>query len=352
MLATVRSVQRVAVIDGHNDAFTRLEEAGAGDATFLSGAESAVSLATAAEGGLVAGLFAVTVPAGELPVRYVDGGYEVRLSPAVEQSTAAGIVEATAARLLRTVRHSERRLRLVREAADLDAAIGGRHLGVVLHMEGAEALDPAGHDLEGWYERGLRSLGPVWSRPNQFGQGVPFRFPSSPNTGPGLTEAGRALVRRCRALGIGVDVSHLNAAGFRDVARIGEGPIIASHSGVHALCPSTRNLTDDQIDEIAASDGLVAVNFEVSSLRADGRDDPDTPLSRIVEHIRHVADRVGVDHVAFGSDFDGATMPAALQHPGRLQDLTAALRDAGFGLGEIERIAHRNWRRVLTASWS
>ena len=93
----------------------------------------------------------------------------------------------------------------------------------VLHLEGAEAIDPGLEALELWYEAGLRSVGPVWSRPNAFAHGVPFISPSSPDTGPGLTDAGRALVRRCAELGILIDVSHLNEAGFWDVARARRG---------------------------------------------------------------------------------------------------------------------------------
>lgn len=342
----------VAVIDGHNDAFTRLEQAGAPDEGFFDGHHSAVTAPAAEAGGLVAGLCAVTVPAGDLEVRQTDRGYEVPLSPAVDRLTAAQVVDTTARRLLRTVAKSGGRLRLVEGTPDLEACMGGAAMGVVLHMEGAEPLAPGSDDLERWYARGLRSLGPVWSRPNAFGSGVPFRFPASPDIGPGLTRAGIALVRRCRSLGIAVDVSHLNAAGFGDVARVLDGPIIASHSGVHALCPSTRNLTDDQLSLIAASDGLAGVSFEVSALRADGRDEPDTPLTLIVEHIRHIADSVGVKHVALGSDFDGATMPSSLRGPDRLQHLLGAMRDSGFDAQEIECIANGNWRRVLAASWN
>ena len=123
-----------------------------------------------------------------------------------------------------------------------------------MHLEGAEAIDP---DLEAarpaWHGRGLRSLGPVWSRANVFAHGVPFRFPSSPDVGPGLTDAGAALVAACAELGILVDLSHLNEAGFWDVARLEPGPLVASHSGAHALCPASRNLTDRQLDAIGAS---------------------------------------------------------------------------------------------------
>jgi membrane dipeptidase len=220
-----------------------------------------------------------------------------------------------------------------------------------MHLEGAEAIDPGLEALDLWHAAGLRSLGPVWSRPNAFAHGVPFAFPASPDTGPGLTEAGRALVRRCADLGIAVDLSHLNEAGFWDVARIDAAPLIASHSGAHALCAASRNLTDRQIDAIGASGGLVGIVFAVPFLRADGRDDADTPLATIVAHVRHVAERIGVAHVALGSDFDGATIPAELGDVAGLPRLLDGLRAAGFSEEELRAIAWDNWRRTLERAW-
>src|SRR5205807_1641318 len=204
-------------------------------------------------------------------------------------------------------------LRLAREVADIDAAReDGAPPVAVLHLEGAEAIDPELEALDLWYAAGLRSIGPVWSRPNAFAHGVPFISPSSPDTGPGLSDAGRGLVRRCAELGIVIDVSHLNEAGFWDIARLELGPIVASHSAVHALCATSRNLTDHQLDAIAESGGLVGIVFACPFLRSDFADDPDTPLELIAEHARYVAERIGVEHVALGSDFDGATIPAGL----------------------------------------
>ena len=177
-------------------------------------------------------------------------------------------------------------------------------------------------------------------------------WPSSPDTGPGLSDAGRALVRRCAELGILVDLSHLNEAGFWDVARIAPGPLVASHSGAHRLCASSRNLTDRQLDEIRASGGLVGIVFACPFLRADFADDPDTPLELIAEHARYVADRIGVEHVALGSDFDGATIPAELGDVSGIPKLLDALSRSGFGPQEVEAIAWSNWRRVLQAWWS
>jgi membrane dipeptidase len=221
----------------------------------------------------------------------------------------------------------------------------------VLHLEGAEAIDPELEALELWYAAGLRSLGPVWSRPNRFGHGVPFISPSSPDTGPGLTEPGVALVGRCAELGIAVDLSHLNEAGFWDVARIAGAPLIASHSGCHALAPSARNLTDAQLDAIGASGGLVGIVFAVRFVRADGAEDPDTPLAMVAAHARHAADRIGVDHVALGSDFDGATMPQGVRTAAQLPALVDTLRADGYTEAELSAIAHGNWRRVLAAAW-
>jgi membrane dipeptidase len=339
------------VIDGHNDVLSHLHEHGAGDAAILEEEAAAITVPRARQGGLAAGLFAVLPPTGDWHVERTPGGYEVPLDAAVDWETSARTVGALAARLFRLLAATGGQVRLVRDVTDLDACLAGEALGVVFHFEGAEPIDTELDALDVWYAAGLRSLGIVWSRPNAFAHGVPFRYPATPDIGPGLTEAGERLVRRCGELGIAVDLSHLNAAGFWDVARIGAGPLIASHSGAHALCTYTRNLTDDQLAAIAASGGLVGINFHVGSLRADGADDPDTPLARIAEHARYVADRWGVDHVALGSDFDGATMPAALPHAGGYQGVLAALEAAGFASHEVDQIASGNWRRVLAAAW-
>jgi membrane dipeptidase len=339
------------VIDGHNDVLSHLHEEGAPDDAILAEDAAAVTVPRARAGGFVAGMFAVLPPAGDWDVQRTAGGYEIPYAPAVPWEESARSVAALGARLFRLLDAADGQVRLVRDADDLDACLAGEALGVVFHMEGAEAIDTDLDALAVWHAAGLRSLGLVWSRPNAFAHGVPFRFPATPDTGPGLTGAGERLVRRCAELGIAVDLSHLNAAGFWDVARIDAGPLIASHSGVYELCTYTRNLTDDQLDAIARSGGLVGINFDVGSLRADGGDDADTPLSRIADHARYVAERCGVEHVALGSDFDGATMPADVPDASAYQGVLAALEAAGFADHEVDQIAWGNWRRVLAAAW-
>jgi membrane dipeptidase len=338
------------IFDGHNDALTR--EPYEDLARMRRGGH--LDLPRMREGGMRGGVFAIFTPSpGEKSsrVKLGDGGaYAEPLAPSVDQRTAAAHAADAAERLFELDR--EGAIVLVRTIADLDAAEEDPSPPVaVLHLEGAEAIDPDLEELARWHEKGLRSLGPVWSRANAFGHGVPFVFPSSPDVGPGLTDRGIALVEACSELGVLVDLSHLNEAGFWDVARLEAGPLVASHSGAHALCAASRNLTDAQLDAIGDSGGLVGIVFATPFLRADFADDPDTSLELIAEHARYVADRIGPEHVALGSDFDGATIPAPLADVSGLPKLVSALRGAGFAETEIAAICWHNWRRVLAVWW-
>ncbi len=340
----------IAVFDGHNDAITRDDHA-----NFASGrAGGHLDLPRMAAGGMRGGIFSIFTPSPGASHELVprdDGVIEAVPAAAVAQADAAAYATAAAGRLLALERAGG--LRIARAVGDLDAARedwGGPPVAV-MHLEGAEAIDTELEALELWYAAGLRSVGPVWSRSNAFAHGVPFIAPSSPDTGPGLTEAGRRLVARCAELGVLVDLSHLNEAGFCDVAGMEFGPLVASHSGVHALCPTSRNLTDRQIDAVGASGGLVGIVFACAFLRGDFADDADMPLGVIVEHARYVADRVGVEHVALGSDFDGTTIPRELGDVAGVPRLLDAFAAGGFGRADVEAIAWGNWRRVLGAWW-
>ena len=318
-----------------------------------------IDLPRAREGGLAGGFWAISpipehgedkqgvasIGAGE------DGKFDVPLPPRIPHDYASRFTIAAASEILRMIDAADGQARLVRTADDIAECIENGIFAIQLHFEGAEAIDEDLRALDVWYEVGLRSLGIVWSRPNIFGQGVPFRFPGSPDTGPGLSDAGQRLVRRCNELGIVVDLSHLNERGFWDVARISEAPLIATHSNAHAINATTRNLTDAQLAAIAETDGLVGVNFHVAFLREDGRTDTDTPLETIVRHCDYLIDKLGEERVAFGSDFDGAVMPAELADCSQLPNLIQALRAAGYDEALLRKLAYENWIRVLRLSW-
>ncbi len=317
------------VIDGHNDLLLRL---------WRGEAPRHLDLARAREAGFAGGFFAVFVPGG--PVPDPDAiPYALPLPPPVGQAEARRVALELVGMLERLG------LPLARAVDDFEP---GR-VTAILHLEGAEPLAPDLSDLDEWYERGLRSLGLAWSRPNAFGEGVPFAFPSSPDTGPGLTAAGRRLVRACNERGILADLSHLNRRGFFDVAELSDAPLVATHSNAWALCPASRNLDDEQLAAIRDSGGVVGVNFAVAFVRADGHNDPDTELEQVCRHFDHLVERMGAEHVAFGSDYEGATVPAALADAATgLPALVEALRERGH---DVEKLTHGNWLRVLRDTW-
>ena len=346
-----RGLGVLAIFDGHNDAVQHLREYRADGVDFLVRGETGhLDLPRAREGGLAGGLFATGVFPKSSPrdnVRLTADGYEVTMAPPVELAEAKREIALQIAALRAVAARSGGALRMVTTVAAIEAARAEGALAAVLHLEGAEAIGPGLEELGDLYEAGLRSLGPVWSRANVFGHGVPFAYPRSPDTGPGLTEAGERLVRGCHELGVMVDLAHLNEAGFWDVERLGRAPLVASHTCAHAVCPSTRNLTDRQLHAVRDSDGLVGMNFSVSDVRPDGAADAATPLGMVVAQIRHLVDRLGIDRVGLGSDFDGATVPEAIGDARGLPRLVEALRAAGFGEAEVRKIGWENWMRVL-----
>ncbi|TIU55478.1 MAG: peptidase, partial [Mesorhizobium sp.] len=238
-------------------------------------------------------------------------------------------------------------LTVCRSAGDVRDAMAKGSIAAIFHIEGVEAIDPGLAMLDVLHAAGLRSLGIVWSRPNAFGNGVPFRFPSSPDTGPGLTDAGKALVKACNQLRIMIDLSHLNEKGFRDVAELSDAPLVATHSNVHAICGHSRNLTDWQLGAIRESGGMVGLNFATGFLREDGRMNADTSIDIMVRHIDSLLQALGEDGVGLGSDFDGAMIPAPIGDVAGLPKLIDALATRGFGRALIEKIAYRNWLSVL-----
>ena len=224
-------------------------------------------------------------------------------------------------------------------------------IAAIMHLEGAEAIDADLAMLDRLHDLGLRSIGPVWSRSTIFGHGVPFRYPSGPDIGPGLTEAGERLVKRCNELGILIDLSHMNEAGFRDVARLSTAPLVATHSNAHAICPHARNLTDEQLRIIADSDGMVGLNFATAFLRPDGRMIPDVAFETMLRHLDHLIGILGEARVGLGSDYDGAVMPEALATAAGLPALRNAMRRHGYDDALQRRLMCDNWLSALERIW-
>ena len=135
------------------------------------------------------------------------------------------------------------------------------------------------------------------------------------------------------------------------MAALTDGPLVATHSNAHALVPAARNLTDRQLDMIRERDGMVGVNFATPFLRADGRDAPLETLAPLVRQFDHLIARLGETRDGFGSDFDGALIPAPIGDVAGLPAARAALRAAGYGEELLARLCHGNWLRVLRLIW-
>jgi membrane dipeptidase len=345
----------LAIFDGHNDSVQRLQEYRADGIDFLARSTNGhLDLARAIDGGLVGGLFAMFVRPEHPPVNdriVTKSSYEVRLAEPLDTTYARRKTWELLTALKRLEARANGRIHIATSVNEIDGVRRARSFAVVLHMEGADGIDADLSELPKLYHSGLRSLGLVWSRPNVFGHGVPFAWPRSPDVGPGLTPAGKDLVRACNRLGIMIDVSHLNEKGFWDVASLSAAPLVATHACAHAICASTRNLTDKQLDAIRESDGVVGVNFSVNDVRPDAQNNADTPLHLLTRHFHYLVDRIGIDRVAIGSDFDGATIPAAIKDASGLPNLIAALRASGFDEDSIRKITFDNWMRVLRLTW-
>jgi membrane dipeptidase len=348
------------IFDGHNDILNKIYKSGhpLDSQAFLGSGPGHLDLPRALEGGMVGGLFAVypsnppTLPSAEARTVLSDDGYEVTMAPALDYDYAhSAALEMI--RLLETIeRDSNDNFVIVKDSETLNHCLEHDIFAAILHLEGAEPLLPDLSNLTDFYDRGMRSLGITWSRPNAFGFGVPFKYPGSPDSGPGLTPAGKDLVKACNKLGVLIDLAHLNEKGFWDVAELSTAPLVSSHTAAHALIPKARNLTDEQLMAVKETNGLVGLIFSVNDLDGGKRPKDDGPISAIIKHIRYISDLIGVDHIAFGSDFDGTRIPSELGDASRFQKLVDLLESAGFSLSDRKKICYLNWLRVLNDSWN
>jgi len=344
------------IFDGHNDALmSYITPGGVGvERFFLTNTDRHIDWPRARKGGFAGGFFAVFVSEPKSKQMLDDfDSKAVYTLPALDPRTARRMTTTMVANLHRIERISDGRFKVVRTVDELTDCLSTGVMAAILHFEGAEAIDPNLDALEMYYQAGLRSLGIVWSRPTIFGHGVPLQFGHTPDTGPGLTDAGKALVRACNRLGIMIDLSHLNEKGFWDVARLSDAPLVATHSTAFALCPTTRNLTDQQLDAIRESDCMVGLNFVVIFLNEDGSEDTNVPMEILVRHIDYLVDRLGIDRVGLGADLGlpNVPIPRAIGDVGGLPRLIEALQKAGYDDDALCKITHENWIRVLRKTW-
>ena len=249
---------------------------------------------------------------------------------------------------LTTIQRSAGRLVRVADQASLkEVAPGNGKLGFMFSLEGGSPLNGSVELLEMFYRLGIRAIGLVHNHRNELADGA------YPIPGPqrGMTEHGKRVVKRMEELGMVVDVAHLADPSFYDLMAIATKPIWASHALCRALQPIPRNLSDEMIRAIASTGGVVGVDFIVEHMKpVDPAIPPSGDVDDVCDHVDHIANLVGIDHVGIGSDFDGYFTPVGrLADVSELPNLTAALLDRGYSDDDLVKFLGGNFLRVLNA---
>ncbi len=209
-------------------------------------------------------------------------------------------------------------------------------IGAILHLEGAECL---GSDLDMLYllyRAGLRSIGLTWNHRNQFASGV-----AEGDAAAGLSKLGRNLAIEMDKLGMIMDLAHMSKASFYDVLEYYRKPVLATHANCFKLCPHPRNLDDEQLKKLAEHGGLIGIT-QVTDFVSLERKDHDA----MIDHLVYIADLIGIDHLAMGSDFDGADDMIIPEVSG-YQHLPELMKRRGFTEAEIDKILFSNVVTIL-----
>lgn len=312
-------MEKIWIVDGHCDS---LGEYSLGKRDLKSSQSGHWNIERAKQGGV--GL--------QFLAAYIESEYKPN------QATWRGLQLIQAAH--RFIKDNSNEVFLIRNRQDLSLVANQEKLGVLLSVEGGEILGESLFMLDIIYDLGVRALGLTWNQRNALGDGV-----GELQTNSRLTRLGEATVKRMNEIGMLIDVSHLNEAGFWHVLEISDKPIVASHSCAASICPHLRNLTNKQLQELGRCGGLVGVNFYPEFLSSTGQ----ASLRDIVAHIQHIAEIAGIEAVGLGSDFDGISeTPDGMEHAGKYRELIKELRQAGFSVDEIEKICYRNFMRLLS----
>lgn len=316
--AAVGLHHRHLVIDGHADSILGVQE---GKRRLITRSEEGhLDFPRALAAGLTCTTQAIFVEQNRFP-----------------QAAARGF--AMMEKLLIEIESASPEVILVRKASDVHRAKAEQKLAVLINLEGAAPLHGDLSLLHTFYRLGLRMMQPVWNYRTELASGS-----SDEASRGGLTGLGRQWVREMNRLGIVIDLSHITAPGFYDVLEESAHPILFTHGCCRARFEHPRNLTDDQIKALAAQGGVFGVTF-VNIFISNDKDS--VTYQDVADHIDHAVQLVGPQHVAYGSDFDGAFTPIGLKSVEELPNLTAELMRRGYSESDLALILGQNYLRVF-----
>jgi membrane dipeptidase len=255
---------------------------------------------------------------------------------------------------------SSERFTICKSYSEIVRAREAGKIALLITMEGVEPLGADLDVLRVFYELGVRIIGLTHTRRNAAASGGVFA--SAGSSPQGLTAFGRDLVRECEALGVIIDLAHINPAGFEEILTITTKPPIISHTNARKYYDVERNVTDDQIKMVGERGGVIGVNAILVSSRKE-----ETTLDRYVDHFEHIIDLIGIDQVAIGFDFfefiyrqwsdevraefhkkfTSVHFIPDLANHSHARNFTRKLIERGFSDEQVEKILFRNWMRIF-----
>ena len=321
--------QRIGVFDGHSDLFTNVTLRRLNGETDVIRRHHRAQLQAGQVGAMTCCVW-IDPPFTDTPTKRM---VEILSSACAELREAADVAE------------------VAYRAADIERICAEGKLAILLGMEGLSGLCGQVDFLDVLYAWGVRHAMLTWNEVNEFANGA-----CSPHGNEGLTPLGIRAVQRMEELGMIVDVSHANEQTFWDICTHTKKPFIASHSNAYTLCAHARNLKDDQIVALAERGGVIGMNAWPEFIATDA-----PSAERLADHVDHIANLVGVDHIACGFDFcdylpsdtlasfthtdvicEGLTSAADVPH------FFAVLKGRGYSADDLEKIAHGNMMRIVS----
>ncbi len=283
--------------------------------------------------------------------------------------------------LERMIEKNSNRIELAKTSADIHRILSKGKMVALIGVEGGNMIENSITNLEKLYDRGARYLTLTWNYNLSWATAAAIEVKTASDKGKGLSDHGKEIIRKMNELGMMVDLSHGGERTFYDVLETSTKPILVSHSNAYALMPHSRNLKDEQLAALKKNGGVIGVNFysgfldptyndrvkrlyreqygkkgdytlsptrQYEKLSQKRQHEANAPMSKLLEHIDYLVSKVGIDHVAIGSDYDGIeSPPRELEDVSKFPLLTEALLNRGYSKEDVTKIMGVNFLRIL-----